>query len=235
MGLKESGLRGSLRNVSVGIDAIPDSAIAQYPIEETGGDTFSDTLGDLADFTVSSNDKFVSDSEFQDGQKLDLTNDYANTNSFWSFEFDSNWSVGFTVVFDALSMDDVIFTAGNGNDNYRVGISRDSDAETIVWGSNVDGDFVNNSKDNFLSTNTKLRFLFGCHEDGTTELWSNASQLTPDGNEEAFAVQDDEVVIGAARSNGDNQSSIFVDNIIPYNILPNEDLAQQDFNVQPWS
>ena len=28
MGLKESGLRGSLRNVSVGIDAIPDG----YPI-----------------------------------------------------------------------------------------------------------------------------------------------------------------------------------------------------------
>ena len=30
MGLKESGLRGSLRNVSVGIDAIPDSAVLRY-------------------------------------------------------------------------------------------------------------------------------------------------------------------------------------------------------------
>ena len=34
MGLKEPGLRGSLRNVSVGIDAIPDSVETQYEYED---------------------------------------------------------------------------------------------------------------------------------------------------------------------------------------------------------
>ena len=34
MGLKESGLRGSLRNVSVGIDAIPDSVVTRHDSTE---------------------------------------------------------------------------------------------------------------------------------------------------------------------------------------------------------
>ena len=47
MGLKESGLRGSLRNVSVGIDEIPDSVVAQYDATEepsTGSVTSIDDL-----------------------------------------------------------------------------------------------------------------------------------------------------------------------------------------------
>ena len=50
MGLKESGLRGSLRNVSVGIDAIPDSAVWQV-VAEDFGDSWSDQVGD-ADLDV---------------------------------------------------------------------------------------------------------------------------------------------------------------------------------------
>ena len=48
MGLKESGLRGSLRNVSVGIDAIPDTAVAHYDAtaENTGSlTTITDQIG----------------------------------------------------------------------------------------------------------------------------------------------------------------------------------------------
>ena len=52
MGLKESGLRGSLRNVSVGIDAIPDqeNLQTQYDlVEETGFDD-DDPINTLTDF-----------------------------------------------------------------------------------------------------------------------------------------------------------------------------------------
>ena len=52
MGLKESGLRGSLRNVSVGMGAIPDSAIHQYPTDEGSGTTLGDNVGS-ADGTIS--------------------------------------------------------------------------------------------------------------------------------------------------------------------------------------
>ena len=48
MGLKESGLRGSLRNVSVGIDAIPDSEDLHYGwlMDEGTGSTFTDYAQD---------------------------------------------------------------------------------------------------------------------------------------------------------------------------------------------
>ena len=47
MGLKESGLRGSLRNVSVSIDAIPDSVVTQYEFEDDSDtSTAIDSVGD---------------------------------------------------------------------------------------------------------------------------------------------------------------------------------------------
>ena len=46
MGLKESGLRGSLRNVSVGIDAIPDSGTNQWPHDDDASqNTLTDSIG----------------------------------------------------------------------------------------------------------------------------------------------------------------------------------------------
>lgn len=42
MGLKESGLRGSLRNVSVGTLGIPDSGLARYRLEENVNDEWFD-------------------------------------------------------------------------------------------------------------------------------------------------------------------------------------------------
>ena len=61
MGLKESGLRGSLRNVSVGIDAIPDAVVdnfedapdGPYGSEETIADYYS---GDVAAYVRSTSD-----------------------------------------------------------------------------------------------------------------------------------------------------------------------------------
>ena len=47
MGLKESGLRGSLRNVSVGIDAIPDEPDLQWLIDEGSETTITDENEDL--------------------------------------------------------------------------------------------------------------------------------------------------------------------------------------------
>ena len=52
MGLKESGLRGSLRNVSVGIDAIPDSVVNHWPHDEGTGTTLNDNEGTV-DGTIS--------------------------------------------------------------------------------------------------------------------------------------------------------------------------------------
>ena len=55
MGLKEPGLRGSLRNVSVGIDAIPDSVVDDF---ETGD--ISRYSGDAESFAAD-DDSFIGD------------------------------------------------------------------------------------------------------------------------------------------------------------------------------
>ena len=69
MGLKESGLRGSLRNVSVGIDAIPDSDMlhAHYDATElnfSDGDTvstFEDQTDNDHELTASGGPTYISD------------------------------------------------------------------------------------------------------------------------------------------------------------------------------
>ena len=77
MGLKESGLRGSLRNVSVGIDAIPDSVVDNFNLtsdaEEAGVYEDTDTLGDyysndLDQFDIIDTDSFVGDRSLEFGE-----------------------------------------------------------------------------------------------------------------------------------------------------------------------
>ena len=70
MGLKESGLRGSLRNVSVGIDAIPDSVDNHWPIGETDTETLSDNVGNI-DLNVIGG-SLVSDSNSAEDHHYDL-------------------------------------------------------------------------------------------------------------------------------------------------------------------
>ena len=47
MGLKESGLRGSLRSVSTRVPAIPDSVVHHFPMDEGSGDNINDAEGDV--------------------------------------------------------------------------------------------------------------------------------------------------------------------------------------------
>ena len=94
MGLKESGLRGSLRNVSVGIVAIPDSVVDNFE----DGD-LSEYDGDLDAFSVQ--DNVVFDGEFalektiEDGTRsigsTDGLDNYIEVGDL--FEFRHNWSV----------------------------------------------------------------------------------------------------------------------------------------------
>ena len=69
MGLKESGLRGSLRNVSVGIDAIPDRGA--YLDDFANGptiDTTNDVITDRASYLeLSYQEELTEDSTFEEG------------------------------------------------------------------------------------------------------------------------------------------------------------------------
>ena len=81
MGLKESGLRGSLRNVSVGISAIPDSAIAQFdPRSESVGtpETLTDSSGNNNDATNNGIEVVSDGINGNQSFYLDGESDYAN-------------------------------------------------------------------------------------------------------------------------------------------------------------
>lgn len=79
MGLKEAGLRGSLRNVSVGAGATPDSGVARWPIDEGSGTTFADAVG-TADGEWFGG-VWVDDSTYigDHGYSLDGSDDYGDT------------------------------------------------------------------------------------------------------------------------------------------------------------
>ena len=97
MGLKEPGLRGSLRNVSVGIDAIPDEAVLYIPMDEGSGTTAADSVG--------SNDAdiqgptWTSDSDLEGGFGLeyDSATDRSVLSTLPIMDGSSNFCVGITV------------------------------------------------------------------------------------------------------------------------------------------
>ena len=65
MGLKESGLRGSLRSVSTEVGAIPDNVTNHWPMNEGSGSSVADNIGDE---TVSLNGaSWLSDSKYEGG------------------------------------------------------------------------------------------------------------------------------------------------------------------------
>ena len=77
MGLKESGLRGSLRNVSVGIDAIPDS-VTDHWTSSGSGDYMINGVGDVdIDITHQGNASWDSDDDFDSYVQFDGDSDLA--------------------------------------------------------------------------------------------------------------------------------------------------------------
>ena len=101
MGLKESGLRGSFRNVSVGIDAIPDTVVAQYdPVTFSTGDSiWSDDVGDndatlegdLQESIFSDGSESIEGDGVDDAGQANWSVNGAELNS-WSFEYEIQYS-----------------------------------------------------------------------------------------------------------------------------------------------
>ena len=104
MGLKESGLRGSLRNVSVGIDAIPDSEADQKLVHRwllsEDSDPFEDSESD-ADATNNGTTQVTGDYAGGAAREGDGTDDHTNagelSNFFTSGVVDEDHAVAFTL------------------------------------------------------------------------------------------------------------------------------------------
>ena len=144
MGLKEPGLRGSLRNVSVGIRAIPDSAISQYDAQSAfasgdDGTTISawpDELG-LADATGGS--PTVRENGINNNRSLefDAVDDILQTGAYSSAK---NQPITIASVFQAFNTDERIRIHDGDSNIFQTEIeppeySFSADASTVNGGS----------------------------------------------------------------------------------------------------
>ena len=194
MGLKESGLRGSLRNVSVGIDAIPDSGNlhAHYDaqqIDETDGETitvwndesgngYNATDGTQATYRESSlNGEPAVDFDGVD----DLLTVPDSTGEFTFLHDGSPASVYIVAEVQTPDSFDIIIDTGAGSTS-QVGYG--------IFGDDGDGNIdwrVNNASDNIILTKGSRQTgdnLIETHADQSSnpeaELFINESQVDTD-------------------------------------------------------
>ena len=133
MGLKESGLRGSLRNVSVGIDAIPDSSVERGSDNDTSG-----PRDDQVGLIINSDDEWVEIDGRISGNTSGITRAYvydvANENLHGDVDI-SSLSAGdtFTVdLDDPIQPDtDYYFLADAEGSNYDAGLRNIGDETPI--------------------------------------------------------------------------------------------------------
>ena len=146
MGLKESGLRGSLRNVSVGIDAIPDSVVAQFDATEEPSTGSITSITDLVgDFDLSGDANVISSGI--DGKQTFRFDGTVNMSQ--STNVSSNEPFGFVGVVqfqgDTSTSDFPSLIDGGSNNELNVSISQ-NEFVLARGGSNsfVGGDPTNN-------------------------------------------------------------------------------------------
>ena len=226
MGLKESGLRGSLRNVSVGIDAIPDSDIFQNPIyrydyssvgvsDETSPFDVPESLAGLNDATAEGSPIFREDQEGVAAGEYDGIDDGHNADS------DSNTPTGT----DAVSMAALVyvrsFDSNNCIYNYGPGSSGDTvnlnvrDDGRVLFRVNG-GDFVTaDSSTGLFETGQWVTVggsLFSDGQDG--EVFYNGDQVGATSGEDTPDLQNESHSIGYNRGDNDEYSDAFIADVI---------------------
>ena len=184
MGLKESGLRGSLRNVSVGIDAIPDTVVEQFDARSAFGTSDEGTTvdsweGETGTYTVTGGSPTVIGDGIN-GQRMlsfDGTDDELGLPSSEFSTISQRYVIIMVVRFDNTGEEDRIFAAEdfeNDNDVF-IGNRGDNDnwqieAGAALEGSGQTGDFLLTA--DFNSSNSDLRF------NGSSDVTGDAGSLS---------------------------------------------------------
>ena len=197
MGLKESGLRGSLRNVSVGIDAIPDSVVLQYFATEVNGgsSTWPDDV-ETQDMGLTGGETDATLSDGSESLEFDGANDTGDIPVPSNFDEDGmhEWTLEIAFEFD--------FTG----DNEDLINTRESDGQQFLLSPNRD---ENNATDDgnmgfrFDDGTDRFRFSFqdnpnlndGNRHDLTlimNDMTRNDATLILDGDEKSITTNETE-------------------------------------------
>ena len=170
MGLKESGLRGSLRNVSVGIDAIPDSqGTHQWNHDEGSGTTLGDAIGSL-DGSISGatwlTDAGAGDAYLDyDGSDDTTELGTVSQSEFTHFTENAQGTIFAWINPDATDSDRSIFTSGRSSNDVQISFEIASGELQILLGDGS-GSYMVNTSGGSVSTDVWQPAAFTC--DGST-------------------------------------------------------------------
>ena len=229
MGLKESGLRGSLRNVSVGIDAIPDRGIVhEWQTSEGSGDTVTDTVSG-ADITLSgaSWDQF---DNWWDGWAIDYDGDgdYGVVDNENRVDIGQEGSLIMTIRFDTLDTDQNDYAFGHratDNDN-RIYFQHDTSGNFLIRLAEPEVTLA--SGDNDIH-----RWGVAWNEDEFTAYFDGQPQGTS-----AYSGTFDPVVtdwvFGAIDAEPTNPADVTIDYPRVSDVRFSDEEMQEDYEVQPW-
>ena len=241
MGLKEPGLRGSLRNVSVGIDAIPDSAIHQWAFDEGSGSTATDSAGDN-DLSISGA-SWVSNG-FEGGFALDFdgTDDNATGSFISQLTGDNEFSFAFTVDLDNSSKgsegttEQVIYNAdedGSFENTFTCSVGNDSSDAFEFESRDSNGDIAFRSGIDVSGESGLARLTITHDGSGNSTVYLNGSEVTDQNlngnveNDSGFAIASD--------SKNDLYWDGRMDHPIAYDSELSSSEVQNDYDTQPWS
>ena len=194
MGLKESGLRGSLRNVSVGIGAIPDSEVSRWNMVVqdggTGDDFVEDEVGDNDLIVEESGFSTVTGSEYVDGEAIDFSGGGRLVAERPVGVLDPTidgppLTIAATIEITSLSSDDVVWVQKSPDGNERTGLGF-PDTGTMQYRSNDDAFGASAHHDDF-DTNQRIRTQSILSGTGTARLFVDLSEAAGSGNFPLFS------------------------------------------------
>ena len=128
MGLKESGLRGSLRNVSVGIDAIPDGSLYYFGSSYESGDDIWLDQNDRVDMSLTG-DETATDVNGDEAVRFDGDSDHGIIELPSDFEGQdlNEVSIEIAVAFEHTSTDFMFGVANRDENEQRIGLQLNRD------------------------------------------------------------------------------------------------------------
>ena len=226
------GLKGSLRNVSTGVIAIPDSAIAHWPHSEGSGSTVEDVVGGFdADITGAS---WVSNS-WQDGFALEYdSDDYTNAGNSSELTGFDQMTVAFTLDLnsppDSVSIPIGKTTAGGTGGSDSEYIFQISDS-FYFWQITTDTDRYRLDLPEF---STDRQRVVGWYNGDEMRVYINGDEIDSRSASGTIEDQGRNLTFGG-NTDGDRVIDGVIDNVILADEAWSDKEIEDDYNNQPWS
>ena len=212
-------------------DAIPDSAIHQYKMDEGSGDVLTDAIGSINADTDTAT--WTQDADFVGDYKLALDgNDHPTIDSLYpAVGNNKQFSVVLTVNLNSLDERQTIWHHSDGS--HSAGIGTDRSSSGLLGLTYYDGAAatIERGYDSASATLMRLGATFDTVND-SGELFINGSQVD---NTTVGISNSTDVGNNIGHRANDREITGAIDNPIFFDGILSNDGFSQDYNAQPWS